>query len=484
MELPRLPLQISERKTLLACVDLILVSGAVLTALRLWALRDPSRALSQRFALSPIHWLLFLTALWFVVAYLNDFYSLKIAANPLSSILILLRIAVFMLLTYLFIYFVAPRHLLPRLFILLYVVISSIFVGLWRTIYALFFSRSPFQRRAIIVGAGSAGRTIAQAIKENLGSDYHLVGYIDDDPLKQGQIIPIANNEKPTADSGHPESLPVLGTSRDLRRVVQTHGVSEIILAVTRNMRHELFRALMDCHEQGVQITPMPVLYEEITGRVPVEHIGDNWPVALPLEHASMGSLFSTFKRTVDIAIAAFGLVILAILFPFIALALYIDSPGPIFYTQERVGKGGKTFRLVKFRSMIPNAEAEGTPVWAQENDPRVTRVGWFLRKTRLDELPQFINVLRGEMSVVGPRPERPEFVAELEKQLPFYRMRHAVKPGMAGWAMLHQDYAGSVEDALVRLQYDLYYIKHQSIYLDLLILLKTIGAMLSFRGR
>lgn len=427
------------------------------------------RPFSQEFILSQAHWFLSLTVLWLLLASVNDFYELKIAANFLSSALTLLRITAFMLLVYLLIYFFSPRDSLPRLFILFYAVLSFILLGLWRSGYALFLGRRPFQRRAIIVGAGASGQTIAQTIRENLGADYQLVGYIDDDPAKQGQVV---------------EGLPVIGTHRDLASLVKAKDVSEVILAITHNLHHELFRALLDCQEQGAQITPMPLLFEEITGKVPVEYIGDNWPVALPLDHASTGGFFPLFKRAIDLTITAIGLTVLVILLPLVALALYVDSPGPIFYTQERVGKGRKTFRLIKLRSMIPHAEKEGIAVWAKKDDPRITLVGRFLRLTRLDELPQFINVLKGEMSVVGPRPERPEFVAELEERIPFYRIRHSVRPGMAGWGLVKYGYADSVEDALEKVQYDLYYIKHQSIYLDLLILARTIGAMISFKGR
>jgi len=469
MSLPKLPLQISERKTLLVFIDLLLVNGATLLALWLWTLRDPFRPFSQAFILSQAHWFLFLTALWLLLASVNDFYDLKVADNFLPSAFTLLRITAFMLLVYLLIYFFSPRDSLPRLFVLFYAVLSFLLLGLWRSGYALFFSRLPFQRRAIIVGAGASGQTIAQTLRENLAPNYQLVGYVDDDPAKQDQVI---------------EDLPVIGTRQDLASLVKTQNVSEVILAVTYNVHPELFRALIDCQEQGVQITPMPLLYEEITGKVPVEHIGDNWPVALPLDHPSTRGFFPLFKRAIDLSITAIGLTVFVILLPLVALALYIDSPGPIFYTQERVGKGRKTFRLIKFRSMIPNAERKGEAVWAKKGDPRITRVGRFLRLTRLDELPQFINVFRGEMSIVGPRPERPEFVAELEERIPFYRVRHSVKPGMAGWGLIRYGYADSIEDALEKVQYDLYYIKHQSIYLDLLILAKTVGAMITFRGR
>ena len=462
------PLQISERKTLLAIGDSVLVIGAVLLALWVWTLRDPFRSFSWGFVLSQAHWFLILTALWLLSASLNDFYDLRLAACLRSVWLALFRITALVFLIYVAVYFPSPPQSLPRGIVLYHCAATFGLVGIWRTAYAMLLSRPFFRRRAIVIGAGQAGRTIVQAIKENLSSEYQLVGCIDDDPSKQGQVI---------------EGVPVIGTRRDLLSLAKEKDVSEIILAITHTVHGELIRAIMDCHQQGVQVSLMPLLYEEITGRVPVEHVGDDWSLILPLDHAAIGSFWPFLKRTMDILICGIGLIILALLFPILALAIYIDSPGSIFYTQERVGRGGQVFRIFKFRSMILGAE-EGGAVWAEENDPRVTRVGRFLRRTMIDELPQLINVLRGEMSIVGPRPERPIFAHELAEQIPFYRARHAVKPGMAGWALINYGYSSSVRDALVKLQYDVYYIKHQSLVLDLFILLKTTGAMLSFRGR
>jgi exopolysaccharide biosynthesis polyprenyl glycosylphosphotransferase len=464
----KLQLQLSERRVLLIVVDSAMVTLAVLFALWVWTLRDYRLIFSLPFILSQTHWFLILTALWLLSASLNDFYNLRLAADLRSVWLVLLRITTLVFLIYMAVYFLSPRQSLPRGIVLYHCVATFGLVGIWRTIYSVLLGHPFFQRRAIVIGAGQVGRTIVQAIEENLPSEYQLVGYIDDDSSKQGRVI---------------EGVPVIGSRRDLLALVKEKDISEIILAITHTVHGELIRAIMDCQEQGVQITLMPLLYEEITGRVPVEHVGDDWSLVLPLDHAAIGGFWPFFKRTMDILISSMGLIILALLFPILALAIYIDSPGPIFYTQERVGKGGRIFRLFKFRSMIPSAEESGA-VWAEENDPRVTRVGRFLRRTMMDELPQLINVSRGEMSIVGPRPERPIFAHQLAVQIPFYRARHAVKPGMAGWALVNYGYSSSVRDALVKLQYDLYYIKHQSIYLDLLILAKTIGAMISFKGR
>ena len=228
----------------------------------------------------------------------------------------------------------------------------------------------------------------------------------------------------------------------------------------------------------------MPVLFEQLTGQVPIEHIGDNWNVALPLDSAEAGGFYPIFKRLFDITGALVGLALFSVLFPFIALAIHLDSPGPVFYSQERIGKGGRIFNLLKLRTMVSNAEQDGHAMRAQANDARITRIGRWLRKMRLDEMPQLVNILKGEMSAVGPRPERPEHLAELDHAIPFHRLRNAVKPGMAGWAVVNYDYVDSVDDARIRLQYDLYYIKHQSLWLDTVILLRTIGHMLMLRGR
>ena len=362
-----------------------------------------------------------------------------------------------------------PQRILPRGVVLYHAAGSFVLVGGWRAVYRFLLRHEAFRRPALVVGAGWAGRTIVEAVDEYTGTGLELLGFVDDDPAKQGQNI---------------AGLPLLGTSQDLTALVRAKEVRQIILAITHSIRDELFRALMACQTQGVEITAMPVLYEAITGKVPVQHVGDNWLAALPLDHAAVAGFFPLFKRVFDVLVSLLGLTIFGIFFPFVVLALYLYSPAPIFHRQERAGQGGRTFQLLKLRSMIPDAERKGRAVWAQEGDPRVTRVGRLLRATHVDELPQFINILKGDMSVVGPCPERPRFVAELEQEIPVYRLREAVKPGMAGWALVEHGYSSSVEDALIKAQYDLYYIKHQSIYLDVLILFKTMIDMVTLGGR
>jgi exopolysaccharide biosynthesis polyprenyl glycosylphosphotransferase len=465
-------IRLGEHKTILIVGDLILVNLTTLFAFWIMAVRA-NWEFDRDYLATNADWFLLLSALWFGSAFLNGLYDPKRTTDLTTTGIILLRSAILMIVLYILIYFFfATPGSVPRGVVGYQGAASVIVIALWRTLYILALSRPAFARPIIIIGAGWAGQTIAQAIHQSAGAHYRIVGFVDDAPEKLGQII------------GANPAVPVIGTARDLARRVKEHSVPEVILAITHNLHTTLFQALLDCKEQGVQITLMPVLFEQLTGQVPIEHIGDNWNIALPLDSAEAGGFYPIAKRVFDITGALIGLALLLPFFPLIALAIRLDSRGPIFYTQERIGKGGKIFNLIKLRTMIADAEADGHAQRAQTNDPRITRVGRLLRKMRLDEMPQLINILKGDMSAVGPRPERPEHLAELDRVIPFHRLRNAVKPGMAGWAVVNYDYIDSVADARIRLQYDLYYIKHQALMLDISILLRTMGHMLMLKGR
>ena len=324
-----------------------------------------------------------------------------------------------------------------------------------------------------------------QALRQHGDDTYHIVGFIDDDPVKAEMAVMAGRTTAAdtSVEVAPPDAPRVIGNRNDLDELLSTHRVKSLILAINHDIDAELLQCLMGCLERGVEIIPMSDLYEQLTGHVPVEHVQANWYVAMPLQHPGSGTLGPTVKRILDFVFSSLGMLLLGVILPFIALAIYIDSPGPIFYTQPRVGKGGRLFKIYKLRTMIPDAE-KGTAVWAQKKDKRVTRVGRILRKLHIDEFPQFLNVFNGDMSVVGPRPERPEFVDRLEEEIPFYRVRHAVKPGMAGWGLVRQGYAATKGDQLVKLQYDLYYIKHQSTWLDIVVLTRSVLRAMAFRGR
>jgi exopolysaccharide biosynthesis polyprenyl glycosylphosphotransferase len=245
----------------------------------------------------------------------------------------------------------------------------------------------------------------------------------------------------------------------------------------------DVVQALLEWQERGIAVVPMTTEYEQLLMRVPVSHLPEGWMFTSLSEWVRARDASNVLKRTIDVVGGAVGCILLVALTPLIAAAIRLDSRGPIFYPQTRLGVAGRRFRVLKFRTMRHDAEDEG-PRWAAADDPRVTRVGRWLRRCRLDELPQVLNVLRGEMSLVGPRPERPEFVEGLEKSVPGYRARLMVRPGLTGWAQVNANYAASADDATLKLEYDLYYIKHRSFLFDAWILLKTAGTVLALRGR
>ena len=468
IRLPEIPLAFSERKLLLFLGDTVLLNLALLLGMDL-APRSGVQLTLATVVANP-QWFITLTMLWWYVAAVLDTYNLETSASKLAGPLAALKALFFVAVIYFFIPYWSAPLTSTRLAWALFFIFGAAGVMTWRFLYVIVFVQPQFQRRVLIVGAGWSGETILATIRDGYGQDYDVVGFIDDDPAKAGTVV---------------RDVPVIGTRHDLVRLVQERGIRKVVLAITHNQQihGDLFQAVMDCYELGVEVMPMPHLYERLTGRVPVEHIGQQINVLLPLNYNVTTPLYIIARRVVDVAGALVGLIGLALALPFITLAIRLDSPGPVYYRQTRVGKGGRRFQVIKLRTMVQGAENPGEPVWAQENDARVTRFGHLARKSRLDELPQLWNVLKGEMRLVGPRPERPELIQELQKQIPFYRSRHAVKPGLTGWAQINYEYGNSVADSLAKLQYDLYYIKYRSLYLDLLILARTIGTVLSFGG-
>ncbi len=461
-------LPISERRLLIGFGDLLAVNAAVLISLRIWSIVG-ERHFGWAFILSQFHWFIILSLLWLVLATSNDFYNLDLSANWLRSQGRQLTITLQLLIVYLVIFFLSPRDALPRLFILYYAIASYILIALWRLMRLFLVGWTQSRRRVVIVGTGWPARVMIEALGQHAAHDYEIVGVVD-------EALPV------TVDDVVIEAE-VIGDGGDLARIAQELQVAEIILATSDRVDGELFQAVMDCYELGIPITPMPILFERLTGMVPVEYVRGHWNVVLPLEGRSPFDPYPALKRLLDLGISLFGLLCFGLMLPFLALIMMIDSPGPIFYRQERVGKAGSTFQVIKLRTMIPDAESYSGPIWAISGDSRITRVGKLLRKSRLDEVPQLINVLKGEMSMVGPRPERPFFVERLQRTIPFYRTRQAIRPGVTGWAQINYGYGSTEKDALTKLQYDLYYIRHRSLMLDGLILLRTVGRVIRLQG-
>jgi exopolysaccharide biosynthesis polyprenyl glycosylphosphotransferase len=489
-------IKLSDRKVILVVVDLAIILATTLFSLWIHARGLPSLyTFNLAYLINQSGWLILLSFLWLFSGYINGLYDPIKSSTLNETILGLLRSGTIVMVVYLLIFFyTAPTLILPRGIVVYQVISGFILISIWRVGYIYISGSTRFKRKILIIGAGWAGQTIAQAILETASTQYQIVGFVDDDPSLQGTEIMIEYQEKATWNirknypdaitQAHNERLKVIGKSSDLVDLVRKFDIPEVVLAITHDVSSPAFRSLMDCKELSIDITLMTELYESLTGRIPIEHIGDNWFLSLPMDSAETSVFYSFTSRFFDLLSASLGLVLLLPFFPLIVLAIYLDSPGPIFYKQERVGKGGRRFYLYKLRTMIPEAEADGQAQRAQLDDPRVTRVGRWLRRFRLDEMPQLINILKGDMSAVGPRPERPSHLVELDEKVPFHRLRNAVKPGMAGWAVVNFGYIDDLESAKLRLQYDLYYVKHQSIILDLVILFRTFGQIFLLKGR
>ncbi len=464
----------SERKIVLAVVDVLLLCVALVIAIE----TQTNWLGSLGAILAPYKWWVTLGLVWLPLATLLEAYDLPRMSSAPNSILSATAAVVLTLLVYSLIPWLTPP-LASRGLLFMSILIAVVLMAVWRGLYAVLFVQPAFSERAVVVGAGWAGAYLARTLQAVPafgnpfnGTGYRILGFFDDDPAKHLEAS-VAG-------------LPILGDCQSLPDMARQLGADEIVLAITHRhtMSTATFDALMACREQGIRITTMPALYERLLGRVPVEHVGRDLGAVLPIHTGPVDRFYWASKRAMDVLLGIVGLVPLALIIPLIALGNRLTSPGPLFYRQERVGKGGRTFRVIKFRTMIPNAEQTTGVVWAAEEDPRVTRLGRWMRKTRIDELPQLVNIIRGEMSLVGPRPERPEFVDQLAREIPFYRARHAVRPGLTGWAQVRYGYGSSVADTRVKLEYDLYYVRHAGFYLEALILLKTLAVVLRLQGR
>lgn len=315
------------------------------------------------------------------------------------------------------------------------------------------------RRGLLVLGQGPLTGSIVRSVRRGSVPGYRLVGVVTSDP----DVI----------EECGPSDIPVVGRLDDIAALCKNHDVAEVVVAeaVSRCPRH--LHAALTCLRLGCRVTDETTFYETTYGEVPVSHITPGWFLTADLKGQRQDHTVT--KRVFDVMVSVVGLVLAAPLLIGVSLLILTRERGPVFYSQTRLGQGGRPFTLHKFRTMRSDAEADGT-AWAQPDDPRVTTLGRWLRRSRLDELPQLWNILKGDMSVVGPRPERPEFVEPLSALIPFYAERHLIKPGLTGWAQINYRYGSTVADARSKLQFDLYYVKHTSLELDLVILLRTFG--------
>ena len=339
----------------------------------------------------------------------------------------------------------------------------------WRFLYISFVVSPRFYKNVLIVGEVSNIEAIVKAFKKG-DPNYNIKGFIN-------------------CETSQLEGLRYKGVKEfgqeSLLETIYSEKISEVVVATydSEAITPELYHDLINLLEAGFPIKEYTQVFEEMTYRVPVQFVGKDFYKYFPFSRSNTNKLYLLYNRVFNLILSLIGLTFLLLVLPFIFLGNLLANPGPLLYKQERVGKNGGTFQIIKFRTMVINAEKDGA-VWATKNDHRITPFGKFLRLTRLDELPQFINVLKGDMNFIGPRPERPYFVNELSQVIPFYETRHIIRPGLTGWAQVNVRYGSSVDDSLLKLQYDLYYIKRRSFFLDLNILVKTVSAVIFFRGQ
>ena len=457
-----------ERKIFLFLGDLVVTILSLLLALVTWAKGDDWLGLSPEFfAERPESWFYFLPIIWMIL--MIPLYDLRKASSVTTTLSFISIQTLIVVIAYLVIFFVAPPKALPRRGVAIFMLSCSVLSILWRLLYIRLFTLPKFMTNTLIVGAGKAGSRIAEIINETDPQPFSIIGFIDDDPEKIGKTI---------------HGYPVLGNSYDFYKIVEEHQISQVIMAISNRMNTDLFDTLTMAEEKGQVVRTMPNVYEDILKRLPVYLLGTDWMVRDFYDQAHSSIFYEIAKRLLDLVGGLVGTIILVVLFPIISLAILLDDGKPIFYTQERLGLRGVPFNIYKFRTMVKDAEADGIPRPASTKDTRITQVGRFLRRSHLDEIPQFINILRGDLSLVGPRAERKEIVEELQKDIPFYRGRLLVRPGLTGWAQINYGYASGAEQNAIKLEYDLYYIKHRNIFMDISILFQTFKSVIGLKGR
>ncbi|REG87740.1 exopolysaccharide biosynthesis polyprenyl glycosylphosphotransferase [Winogradskyella sediminis] len=361
---------------------------------------------------------------------------------------------------------VLPNERMQILYLYLAIILSIL---LWRLIYVNLIESPRFYKRVLLVGEISNIEGLVKALNTS-DPNYKIVGFI--------------NSEASSVEAIKYKGLPEF-EANDFLETIKKEKISEILVASFNSeaIMSEVYHDLITLLERGFKIRDYTQVYEELLHKVPIQFVGKDFYKYFPFSRSNENKLYIFIQRAFDIIFAIIGLLFGILLLPFILIGNSIGNKGPLFYTQERVGKNGVPFNILKLRSMVVNAEAEGVK-WAKKNDSRITAFGMFLRRSRLDEIPQFYNVLKGEMSVIGPRPERPFFVNELARIIPFYETRHMINPGLTGWAQVKTRYGSSVDDSLTKLQYDLFYIKHRSVFLDFNIFIKTLSTILYYRGQ
>ncbi|MEC4050821.1 exopolysaccharide biosynthesis polyprenyl glycosylphosphotransferase [Flavobacterium sp. SUN046] len=455
--------EISERKLLLKGFDVLFV------LITLYIVSSIFDFKYFTFSKENIYWPIVLGLYLNVFGSVFEMYNLQVASSQFQIIKSIILTSSTTVLVYLLTPIYTPFLPSNRLQIIIFYV--SIFLSLlfWRIFYVKFLASNRFVKRAILVCDSEQLHELVFGL-ESVDPHYKFIGFVHSDEAD-------CNNSK---DS----SIEYI-KAEDLENYVRNNSISEIVIASQKqdSITVGLYNQLIHLLENGVIIKEYTQLFETITQRIPVQYVSRDFYRYFPFNRNNQNQLYLLVVRLAEIVIASLGIVIGLLFLPLIFIGNLIGNRGKLIYTQERVGKNGEIFKIYKYRTMIANAEKNGA-VFTTINDTRITPFGKFLRKTRLDEFPQFINILKADMAIIGPRPERPVFVNEIAEVMPFYETRHVIKPGLTGWAQVNYSYGESIDDSLVKLQYDLYYIKHRSIFLDINILVKTFSTVLFYRGQ
>lgn len=453
--------EISERKILLRIFDVISV------LLSLYLVGIVFKFNYFNISETNFYWTIVLGVYLNFIGSVFEMYNLQVASNQfqvIKSIILTSSITVlFYLLTPLF----TPELPANRIQILIFFIAIFIALFIWRMIYVRFFASNRFSKKVILICDKEQLKELIHAL-ESADPHYRVLGFVNSDSAN------IKTNEKI-------KSVDI----NQLEEFIKKNSISEVVVASqkTDGITVNLYNQLIHLLENGYIIREYTQVYENITQRIPVQYVSRDFYRYFPFSRNNQNHFYLIMVRFFEILISVTGLLLGLIIFPLILIGNLFGNRGKLFYTQERVGKNGKIFNIVKYRTMVKNAEEEGA-VFATINDSRVTPFGKILRRSRMDEIPQFINILRGDMAVIGPRPERPVFVNEIAEVMPFYETRHVIKPGLTGWAQVNYSYGETIDDSLIKLQYDLYYIKHRSIFLDVNIIFKTLSTVLLYRGQ
>ena len=397
--------------------------------------------------------------------HINDVYSFQRHRFSARFLWLLLRAVVFAVLAVFAVFYVFPWMTVGRGIFAWNLILVTSFVFLWHTALSIYKRRRPPEINLLALGASGLAIATVKEILDHPDMGIRVVGFVADYDEDVSGI-----------------DAEIIGNYDDLKNIVYNHDVNHIIVGLSDSRKKLPIDALLDFKTKGMLIETVEDFYERVTGKIPIENLRPSWLVFNSGFNISKDVFLQ--KRIFSILLSIVLLILTSPILLLTIVAIKLDSKGPVFYKQKRVGRNGMVFKLVKFRSMRQDAEKETGPVWStQGNDTRVTRVGRFLRRTRIDELPQIYNILRGDMDMIGPRPERPFFVEQLSREIPYYPLRHVVKPGVTGWAQVNYGYANQLEQTVEKLQYDLFYIKNLSLALDIMIIFETIKTVLVRKG-